>query len=116
VMPRRYGGLCLPAQEAMGAGLAVAMSDTSPNTDDWPAVGMPCRPAGHIQCQAGAVDLVQVMPQAIAAMLDQLTDPELLAAHQTAARQWAFAHSWRALLPTWRDELFRATLRARATD
>jgi glycosyltransferase involved in cell wall biosynthesis len=31
IMPRRYGGLCLPMNEALTSGLPVIMSDTSPN-------------------------------------------------------------------------------------
>lgn len=31
VLPRRYGGLCLPAQEALSSGLPVIMTDISPN-------------------------------------------------------------------------------------
>lgn len=33
VLPRRYGGLCLPAQEAIGAGMPVIMPAISPNID-----------------------------------------------------------------------------------
>lgn len=33
VMPRRYGGLCLPALEAASCGLVVMMSDCSPNEE-----------------------------------------------------------------------------------
>jgi glycosyltransferase involved in cell wall biosynthesis len=39
IMPRRYGGLCLPMNEALTSGLPVIMSDTSPNNavlpGDW---------------------------------------------------------------------------------
>lgn len=31
VLPRRYGGLCLPMNEALASGLPVVMSNTSPN-------------------------------------------------------------------------------------
>jgi glycosyltransferase involved in cell wall biosynthesis len=31
IMPRRYGGLCLPMQEALGCGIPVIMPDISPN-------------------------------------------------------------------------------------
>lgn len=34
VLPRRFGGLCLPAQEAIGAGMPVIMPAISPN-DSW---------------------------------------------------------------------------------
>jgi glycosyltransferase involved in cell wall biosynthesis len=39
IMPRRYGGLCLPMNEALSSGLPVIMSNTSPNdtilSADW---------------------------------------------------------------------------------
>ena len=31
VLPRKYGGLCLPMQESLAAGIPVIMTDTSPN-------------------------------------------------------------------------------------
>lgn len=33
VLPRRYGGLCLPMQEALAAGMPVIMPDIAPNRD-----------------------------------------------------------------------------------
>lgn len=36
VMPRKYGGLCLPMQEALAAGMPVIMSDVSPNDQRLP--------------------------------------------------------------------------------
>lgn len=36
VLPRRYGGLCLPAQEAMSFGIPVIMTDVSPNNSVLP--------------------------------------------------------------------------------
>lgn len=39
IMPRRYGGLCLPMNEGLAAGLPVIMTDINPNNDllpkDW---------------------------------------------------------------------------------
>jgi glycosyltransferase involved in cell wall biosynthesis len=37
IMPRRYGGLCLPRNEALTSGLPVIMSNTSPNDAILPA-------------------------------------------------------------------------------
>jgi glycosyltransferase involved in cell wall biosynthesis len=37
IMPRRYGGLCLPCNEALTSGLPVIMSNTSPNDAILPA-------------------------------------------------------------------------------
>lgn len=43
VIPRRYGGLCLPMQEALSAGMPVIMPDIAPNRDLLP--GHWCVPA-----------------------------------------------------------------------
>jgi len=37
IMPRKYGGLCLPMQEALGSGMPVIMTDVSPNNEILPA-------------------------------------------------------------------------------
>jgi glycosyltransferase involved in cell wall biosynthesis len=37
ILPRRYGGLCLPMSEALASGLPVIMSNTSPNDAILPA-------------------------------------------------------------------------------
>lgn len=36
IMPRRYGGLCLPMNEALASGIPVIMTDISPNNDILP--------------------------------------------------------------------------------
>lgn len=36
IMPRRFGGLCLPTNEALASGLPVIMTDISPNTEILP--------------------------------------------------------------------------------
>jgi glycosyltransferase involved in cell wall biosynthesis len=36
ILPRRYGGLCLPMNEALACGLPVIMTDTSPNNEILP--------------------------------------------------------------------------------
>lgn len=36
ILPRKYGGLCLPMQEALSCGMPVIMTDISPNSDVLP--------------------------------------------------------------------------------
>lgn len=36
ILPRKYGGLCLPMQEALSCGMPVIMTDTSPNNNILP--------------------------------------------------------------------------------
>lgn len=72
VLPRRYGGLCLPAVEAASCGLAVMMPDCSPN-DELAAVrhgGLFRRP---INLAHGKVQMVDTNPQALAHAIDSLS-------------------------------------------
>lgn len=105
VMPRRYGGLCLPVQEAMGAGLAVAMTNCAPNPTTWPVVPIPSR-FGHLErMPAGEIPVAEVEPEDVAATMDQLADPEVRVEHQFRARGWAAMHSWYANAGFWRRAL-----------
>lgn len=113
VAPRRYGGLCLPAQEAMAAGLAVVMTDVEPQRSTWPIVPVTARPAGSIRTQAGDVGLVQADPVALAAVMDSLAeDRELLRTHREASTAWAATHSWDAMKPEYSERLEALSVRA----
>jgi glycosyltransferase involved in cell wall biosynthesis len=109
VMPRRYGGLCLPVQEALAAGLAVAMTDCEPNITTWPAASIRSRPGTTIRTPGGPVTLHDPDPASIAAVIDRLADaPEEVASLKTRAREWAATHTWDALEPLYQAELERA--------
>lgn len=105
VMPRRYGGLCLPVLEAAAAGLAVVMTDCSPN-QAYPAalVRSACR--DEMATPLGAVPAFDVHPPSLAAMLDALAgDRDLVEQLRFDAEAWAVEHSWEALAGTWRVAL-----------
>ncbi len=104
VLPRRYGGLCLPVQEACAAGLAVVMSDLIPNrlwpgprvhAEFWRKVTMPC----------GRVPVYDVSPRALAQAMDAFADPTTRHRHQAESLAWAAAHSWEAQKPAWLNRL-----------
>jgi len=101
VMPRRYGGLCLPVQEAMGAGLGVVMSDVSPNRF-WPIIGVSASVQSIESMYAGQIPVYDVDPRALAATMNAVT-PECRAKAQTDAREWAKAHSWAVQADQWMD-------------
>lgn len=108
VMPRRYGGLCLPVQEAMAAGLAVVMTDTSPN-DWWPTLRVPTRTAVDFRTPGGHLRLADASPRHLAQLVDDLAgDPRLLLDAKRASVEWAQAHTWHALTGLYRAELERA--------
>lgn len=69
VMPRRYGGLCLPALEAMAAGLGVIMPNVSPN-NDWPIIEARVQRLENELLSAGPVDMAITDVRLLAGMLD----------------------------------------------
>lgn len=92
LLPRRYGGLCLPALEASASGLVVAMSDTSPN-DELAAVRFGGAVRRNLDLAAGLVPEFESSPPNIADAVNRLAANErnLEAARVEQA----------ALLPTW---------------
>jgi glycosyltransferase involved in cell wall biosynthesis len=109
VMPRRYGGLCLPVQEAMASGLPVVMTDCSPN-ESWPGPRVPADTSTTVATRAGRIPLYDADPHALAETLDNLaTDPGFVAKLRQEATEWADANSWTSLQATWLQELQRAS-------
>lgn len=101
VMPRRYGGLCLPVQEAMAAGLAVVMTDVAPNPQTWPIVPVATTGAGNVDTPAGSIPVAEIDPAEVAATMDRLADPHERFRLQWASADWASTNSWDALRPVW---------------
>lgn len=100
VMPRRFGGLSLPVNEALGAGIPVIMPNISPNNTWLPADWLvPATKTGQFTAKT-CIDIHTTDPQALAAKIDQFaTDRTFCAEAQTTARDLAKRLSWDALLP-----------------
>lgn len=110
VLPRRFGGLCLPALEAMAVGLPVVMPDCSPN-EVWPGPRVECAAVNSVVTRCGVLPLYDVDPRALAATLDELAaNPELVGKLREEAAEWATANSWAALKPLWLEELAQGLL------
>lgn len=106
VMPRRYGGLCLPAQEAMAAGLAVVMPAVSPNQECWPVVPIYARSTGRVPLPAGWVELAETDANALAGTMLQLADdPKYLASSKARSVEWAEEHAWPRMVDFYREQL-----------
>lgn len=71
VIPRRYGGLCLPALEAAASGVAVMMSDQSPN-QELASVLIPVHHHMSIGLACGSVRYGEVDHMVIGMMMDDL--------------------------------------------
>lgn len=101
VMPRRYGGLCLPVQEAMGAGMAVLMPDISPNSQTWPVATFPARLDREARMPAGQVPVASIDPVVLAGAMDRFADPAVRVRCQRESRYWAACNSWEVQAPEW---------------
>lgn len=74
ILPRRYGGLCLPMNEALMAGLPVVMPDISPNNKVLPSDWLlPAYVSDHFEGRS-TIDVYTTNPQALAAKLDALCE------------------------------------------
>lgn len=106
VMPRRFGGLCLPCNEGLGAGMPVIMPNIDPNNTWLPADWLvPATKTGTFMAKT-RIDVYTTDPRALAAKIDQFaTDHTFYAEAQTTARDLAKRHSWDALLPEYRRVL-----------
>lgn len=94
VLPRRYGGLCLPAIEAMSCGLAVMMPQCPPN-EDWPIYGIQGDTGRTLHMQTGDVQTFDAFSNDIANSLKHLnSDRSSLQFHMSRAREWAEANTW----------------------
>lgn len=103
VMPRRFGGLCLPVNEALGAGMPVAMPDISPNNawlpTDWL---VPAESRGEFRAKT-RVEIFSADHRALAAKIDQFaTDPAFYATSADTARRMAKELSWTEQAPVYR--------------
>lgn len=105
VLPRRYGGLCLPVQEAMAAGLAVVMTDAEPQSSTWPVRLVPSRRGRPMRMPAGQVVPVDADTVRLARAIDALADPATLAALKEGSVEWALEHRWSVLRPLYEAEL-----------
>lgn len=105
VMPRRYGGLCLPVQEAMAAGLVVVMSDCMPQSETWPIVPVPVHTGGPVHCLGGNVEAWDCDPVHIAIRIKEAVAH--FEDYWTQSMNWVSEHSWSALLPLYREEFER---------
>jgi glycosyltransferase involved in cell wall biosynthesis len=108
VMPRKYGGLCLPVQEAMTAGLAVLMTDCPPNPQTWPIKGIPAGRGRLVRTPGGNIMTAVANSRLIGhALLRLEAQREGLEALMAGSRKWAEEHTWEKLKPMY-DDLFQS--------
>lgn len=107
VLPRRFGGLCLPILEATSLGLPIVTLDLDPQRQWLPSEGLvPVTGSTPVRMRGGSVDVHDADPCALAAHIDRLlADPPLVAALSARSQVFADGFSWEALLPAWQATL-----------
>lgn len=104
VLPRRYAGLCLPAQEAASAGVPVLMSDLDPQ-DGWSGVDSSIRCGrGHVvPMRGGRFRVAHPDPRSLAQRVWAYTqdDGAVRGRWQLQAVAWALAGSWPHVSDDW---------------
>jgi glycosyltransferase involved in cell wall biosynthesis len=109
VLPRRYGGLCLPAIEGMGAGLALVMPDVEPQRSEWPIITIPAEFKNRITTSAGNIPICAPDERELAQTMNwHAMHPGALRDRQSESLRWARMHSWAAQQVVIEGELERA--------
>jgi len=98
LLPRRYGGLSLPMQEAAALGRPTLTLTREPNRG---FLSRPLQAQGHIDHQAtmkgGRFDVWDVDPRHYAAIIDNtIRRPDLFTEASTRCGEWAETSSWQA--------------------
>ncbi len=109
--PRRYGGLSLPMQEALSAGMPVLMPDASPQNTVLPdGMLLPCTTGQRFRSLVGDLPLYDVNPRVLAARIDELVDdPGEVAILSKQADGIATGLDWTGLADRY-DNLFAETV------
>jgi hypothetical protein len=94
VLPRKYGGLCLPAQEACRVGCAVVMPNCIPN-DTWPGPRIPARKGRLHRAPSGRIQTYDVDPHRIALQIDTYAkNRDVLMEDMIEAHIWGMTNTW----------------------
>ena len=103
MMPRRYGGLCLPVHEALGYGLVVWLTDYVYKTGDYPTTLMLDSEPGLLQrVPVGRIRTHVVDPSTVADAIDMIAERrELLVGVKDQNSAWVKEHSWAQLKPVY---------------
>lgn len=106
IMPRRFGGLCLPVNEALGCGIPVIMPNISPNNQwlpqDWLTSAAKVREF-HAKT---LIDVFGTNPQVLASQIDRFAqDTTFFMRAKQEARELAQRLSWETQLPAYQQVL-----------
>lgn len=108
LLPRRYGGLSLPMQEALSLGMPVVSLDVAPQ-HEWPGVfSVPAHLDHRARMAGGVFDVHGCDPRDLAGAVDELAiSPTLVEGLSNGADFHADAIDWRYWARRWRALLER---------
>lgn len=102
LLPRRYGGLCLPLQEASSLGMPAIMTDLAPQFSLPHVETVPVSGSTHVPMKGGTFLVYDVKSADVAAAMDKLIENPMHAESLSyQANKWSQAHSWETLRPSW---------------
>lgn len=102
VMPRKYGGLSLTVNEALGAEMPVIMSNISPNKDWLPPEWLVnVRQKGSFMCKQ-KIDIWETDPQLLAYKIEEFCDERFYLTAVEKAMELKQQLSWDNLLPLYK--------------
>lgn len=107
VLPRRYGGLSLPIQEAAAHGLALVLPAISPNWG-WPCEEIPVDPMSEswLAMKGGPVRLQQIDSHVVARTMNGLNaDRDRWRERRASAYEWARSVAWSRMTAKYRTLL-----------
>jgi glycosyltransferase involved in cell wall biosynthesis len=104
LFPRKFGGLCLPIQEALSCGMPIIVSDCSPQTFWVPEeLRVPAHKIKTIETR-NTIDVWESDPRDIAEKILWLRgNPDKVIEYSQWADQWAQEHSWQSLKSVYLD-------------
>lgn len=101
IFPRKYGGNCLPMNEALSCGVPVIMTDISPNNTFLPKEWLvPAFHAGQFEPRA-KVDIFEAEPMGLAQKIDEIIERWDIVEESEKANKIAESISWEALKPVY---------------
>ena len=105
IMPRRFGGLCLPVNEALGRGLPVIMPDIEPNNLWLPSDWLISAKKIDERMMGNLIDIYDVNPAELGSAIDIMTGSTWYAQAQAEVAKLQRYYSWTTLLPKYVETL-----------
>lgn len=107
LIPRKYGGMCLPMQEALASGMPVIMTDVSPNNTRLPLLWLvPAKHVGTFMTRT-EIDIWEANPRDLAMKIDWFAglNEEDMTHLNNMALDIGETYSWKNMLPQYQSLL-----------